>query len=71
MHSDMAKGIGKIIDLKARVAELEAALRPFADFYRPTMELAGDDHVLTRGSSMAGRQLTIGDVRRAYKTLNG
>ena len=52
-----------------RIAELEAALRPFADFYTPSMELAGDGHVITQGSSMARRQITVGDVRRAYKSL--
>lgn len=54
----------------ARIAELEAALRPFADFYTPSMELAGDAHQLTQGSTMARKQITVGDVRRAYKALS-
>ena len=56
--------------LDKRIAELEAALKPFADFYAPAMELAGDDHKLTNGSSMARRQITVGNVRRAYEALS-
>lgn len=56
--------------LEARIAELESALKPFADFYTPSMELAGDAHHLTQGSTIARKQITVGDVRRAYQALS-
>lgn len=58
------------VEMAGRIAELEYALRPFANFYTPAMELAGDGHVITQGSSLARRQLTVGDVRQAYKSLS-
>lgn len=41
-------------------------LRPFADFH---VEGAPERHVITSGSSMARRQLTMGDCREAYELL--
>ena len=55
--------------LEARIAVLEAALRPFADFYTPSMGPAGDDFCLTKGSMVARKQITVGDVRRAHEVL--
>jgi hypothetical protein len=41
-------------------------LRPFADFHVPG---APDAHVITQGSAMAKRQLTMGDCRDAAELL--
>ncbi|MFN3387473.1 MAG: hypothetical protein ACK40O_00965 [Allosphingosinicella sp.] len=46
--------------------DLIAALQPFADFY---VRGAPDSHVITMGSRMAKRQLTMGDCRRAHELL--
>lgn len=48
------------------VADLIAALRPFADFY---VRGAPDSHVITQGSAMAQRQITMGDCHKAKAAL--
>lgn len=45
---------------------LRAALKPFADFF---VNGAPDDYVITAGSRMAKRQLTMGDCRLAAMTM--
>lgn len=50
------------------IGDLIAALRPFAAFY---VRGAPDDHVITQGSAMAQRQLTMGDCRKAKEALEG
>jgi hypothetical protein len=45
---------------------LVAALKPFARFY---VRGAPGDHVITQGSAMAKRQLTMGDCGRAHDVL--
>lgn len=45
---------------------LLTALRPFADFY---VRGAPDEHIITSGSSIARRQLRMGDCRAAYEPL--
>ena len=54
----------------ATIERLSAALEPFADF----ANLSGaaylpDDHVITLGTGMAARQLTMGDCRKARTAL--
>ena len=53
-----------------RVKDLEAALRPFADFAASSHWLP-DDHPITAGSSFSRRQLTIADCRKARDLLDG
>jgi hypothetical protein len=58
--------------LVAENERLREALKPFAAF----ADLAGAgllpaDHVITLGSGMAARQLTIGDCRNARTALRG
>jgi len=48
------------------VGDLIAALQPIADFY---VRGAPDGHVITQGSAMAKRQLTMGDCRKASEAL--
>jgi hypothetical protein len=50
-------------------AELEAALLPFATFVTPDPKWLADSDVVSMGSSMARKQLTAGDCRRAAKAL--
>lgn len=56
---------------EARITALEHALKPFADFAPKgyLSQALPDDFVITKGSPMAGRQLTIGDLRRAAAAL--
>ena len=49
------------------MSALRLALKPFADFY---VRGAPDAHVITSGSAMAQRQLTMGDCRRAAECLS-
>jgi len=47
------------------------ALKPFAEFINSrAFEVLPDDHVLSQGSLMARRQLTIGDCRKARAALS-
>lgn len=49
---------------------LYEALKPFADFANLSgAEHLPDDHVITLGSGMAARQLTMGDCRKARAAL--
>lgn len=58
-------------ELQARVAQLEAALKPFAEFYGPHLANVSADFPVTHGSSMARRQITVGDLYRAHKAMAG
>lgn len=51
-----------------RVAEMREALQPFAD-YSDRKSLIPDDHIITQGSYMAKRQLTMGDCRKAAEAI--
>lgn len=55
-------------DLRDVIEQMIEALEPFADF-ADTSGVLPDDHVITRGSRMAQRQLTMGDCRRALAAL--
>jgi hypothetical protein len=48
-------------------AKAAAALQPFADYAGST--ILPDDFVITMGSGMAKRQLTVGDCSRAAAAL--
>ncbi len=50
--------------LAAEVARLQKALRPFAD-YADMRGFVPDDMIISAGSPMAKRQITMGDCRRA------
>jgi hypothetical protein len=58
-------------ELQERVAELEAALKPFAEFYGPHLASVAADFPVTHGSSFARQQITVGDLRRAYAAMAG
>lgn len=53
----------------ARIVELEAALRPFADFAKRS-KLPPDNHQMTQGSSFAAKQVTASEFRAARAALN-
>ena len=57
--------------LRERVAKLEAALRPFANYaaHGKGSDLVPDNHALTQGSRFAARQITMGDMRNARAAL--
>jgi len=57
--------------LRERVARLEAALRPFANYaaHGKGSDLVPDNHALTQGSRFAARQITMGDMRNARTAL--
>jgi hypothetical protein len=48
---------------------LRDAARPFADFVGRIHNSAPENMPLTNGSSMAGRQLTVGDFRRLAEVI--
>ena len=52
---------------KARIAELEEALRPFAELGESYDESFADDDE----AAFADDELTVGDLRRAAKLLEG
>ena len=58
----------EIVRALTRLPELLAALQPFADFHGRN---APDRLVITQGSAMAKRQLTMGDCRVAAELLTG
>jgi hypothetical protein len=69
MHAALEAGCAGLVAENERLRE---ALKPFAAF----ADLAGAgllpaDHVITLGSGMAARQLTIGDCRNARTALRG
>lgn len=51
-----------------RVAKLEAALKPFADF-ADARKTVPTDYVITEGSRLAKHQLTMGDCYAALDAL--
>lgn len=55
--------------LKARIEELEVALQPFADFADPRNTIPPDT-VLTAGSPMARKQITMANCYAASAALN-
>ena len=60
----------EIEHLKATNAKLRAALKPFADYADSPLALKMDrNFVITQGSPMARRQLTMGDCLNALVTL--
>lgn len=61
MHDELER-------LTARVGELERALLPFAN-YADTRGVITKDHVVTIGSPLARRQLTMGDCYAAARAL--
>lgn len=54
----------------SRIGELEAGLKPFADYATGAGKMP-DDLVITNGSSMAKRQLRMGDCLTARSLLTG
>ena len=59
-----------IEEAAARIRELEALLKPFADF-AANARWAPNDLIITEGTGMARRQLTIGNCRAALQALGG
>ena len=55
-------------DVAGLVEKLAEALEPFAAF-ADLSGLVPDDHIITQGSPMARRQLTMGDCRKAAAAL--
>lgn len=62
------KAADEIERLQKQRDKARAALKPFADF-APISPLFPDDMVITKGSSLARRQLTIGDCRKAREVF--
>ncbi len=56
------------LQLRTRIAEVCAALKPFAD-YADARAKAPPDMQITTGSAFAKRQLTMGDCYAAAKAL--
>jgi hypothetical protein len=52
------------------IEELRAALKPFADYADPRQFMPAD-MVITQGSPMAKRQLTMGDCYTARRVMEG
>lgn len=53
-----------------RVQELEAALKPFAEYATlPGFDKLPNDMIITVGSSLAAKQLTVLDCKEAAKVL--
>lgn len=69
---DLANALSAVVGSSVAIvpaealAEIRAALRPFAAFHHSS---APDEHVITQGSAIAKRQLTMGDCRRAAEAL--
>ncbi len=60
----------QIARLKAENAQLREALKPFADFANGSgAKHFPDNLVITSGSGMARKQLTLGDCHRARAAL--
>ncbi len=55
--------------LRSKVEELKAALRPFAAFADPRNKIPPDT-ILTAGSAMARKQITMADCYAASLALN-
>lgn len=55
--------------INAEIAKLRAALEPFAAYVRHGAIILPDEFVITQGSGMARKQLTVGDCRRALEAL--
>lgn len=58
----------KIKTLLKRIAILEAALKPFADYADHTRTIP-HNYILTDGSNLAKRQLIMGDCYKAAEAL--
>lgn len=56
-------------ELKDLLARVQGALEPFAGFVKHAPPWVRDDMPLTAGSSLARRQVTAGEFRRAAKVL--
>ena len=74
---DLSPGQGQCLNALQLILELEAALQPFADYVDTEalrLNIPGalfpPEHIITQGSSMARRQLTLGDCQRALEVLN-
>lgn len=52
-----------------RIVELEAALRPFADYASFAMAKLPNYYVITSGRNMPLRHITVGDIKRACAVL--
>jgi hypothetical protein len=62
--------VNRIAALEREVAILKEVLQPFADFADESVTLP-NTFVINKGSSMARRQLTMGDCYRARAVLEG
>lgn len=49
---------------------LREALEPFSEFLSPAMDRLPDDFVITAGSNLARKQLTVGHLRKARAVLS-
>jgi hypothetical protein len=61
-------GMDLVILSATRLQAIREALKPFADFV-DAARAPPDSFVITQGSGMARRQLTVGDCRRAGAVL--
>jgi hypothetical protein len=68
LKSARAEELVHIAALRAEVEKLRSALKPFAEYGVASSTLP-DDFPISPGSTMARRQLTIGDCRRAKAAL--
>jgi hypothetical protein len=55
--------------LRSERDALLAALTPFAEFYSSAMATLPNEHVITQGSGMARKQLTVRELRRAVAAI--
>lgn len=60
----------QVTALQADSDRLQAALKPFAEYADPRV-IVPFDFVITNGSKMAKRQLTMGDCYEARRALDG
>jgi len=58
-----------VLELRAEIERLRAALKPFADYADPRNTVPADFRI-SAGSTMARKQLTMGDCYRARAALN-
>jgi hypothetical protein len=69
LQSDRAGDQQRLFHYERVIAQMQQALKPFADFADRTKQLSSE-YVITTGSRMAKRQLTMGDCYAAYNALH-
>lgn len=69
LRAELATALSAAAELRAENERLREELKPFVDFADPTGAVP-DDYVITGGSSLAKRQLTMRDCRNARAALS-